>query len=40
MAKRRRLDRYDFIALAIVALLVALWVAHFLMPESGPPAPV
>ena len=39
MAKRR-LDRYDFIGLAIIAFLVALWIVHFLMPESGPPAPV
>ena len=40
MAKRRSLDRYDYIGLAIVALLVTLWIAHFLMPEGGPPAPV
>ena len=39
MAKRR-LDRYDWIGLAIVALLIALWIAHFAMPETGPAAPV
>ncbi len=37
---KRPLDRYDYIGMALVALLIALWVAHFLMPESGPPAPV
>jgi len=39
MAKPR-LDRYDWIGLALVALLIALWIAHFVMPEAGPPAPV
>ena len=37
---RRPLDRYDYIGLALVALLVALWIAHFVMPGGGPPAPV
>lgn len=39
MAKRR-LDRYDVIGMAIVAFLIALWIAHFVLPDTGPPAPV
>lgn len=39
MAKRR-LDRYDYIGLAIIGLLIALWIAHFLLPNTGPAAPV
>jgi len=39
MAKRR-LDRYDYIGMAIVALLIALWIAHFVLPDTGPAAPV
>lgn len=39
MAKRR-LDRYDYIGMAIVAFLIALWIAHFVLPDTGPPAPV
>lgn len=34
------LDRYDYIGIAVVALLIALWVAHFVLPSGGPPAPV
>ena len=37
---KRSLDRYDYIGMAIVALLIALWVAHFVMPDTGPAAPV
>lgn len=32
----RRMDRYDVIGVALVALLVALWVAHFLLPAPPP----
>jgi hypothetical protein len=39
MAKRR-FDRYDYIGMAIVVCLIALWVAHFVMPDTGPAAPV
>jgi hypothetical protein len=39
MAKRR-LDRYDMIGIAIVAFLIALWIAHFILPDTGPAAPV
>jgi hypothetical protein len=37
---KRRLDRYDYIGLAIAVLVIALWVAHFVMPNTGPAAPV
>jgi hypothetical protein len=39
MAKRR-LDRYDYIGMAILVFLIALWVAHFVLPDTGPAAPV
>jgi hypothetical protein len=39
MAKRR-FDRYDYIGMAIVVFLIALWVAHFVLPDTGPAAPV
>jgi hypothetical protein len=32
----RRWDRYDFIAAAIVAFLVALWAVHFSLPTLPP----
>jgi hypothetical protein len=32
-----RLDRYDLIGLAIVGLLVAMWVLHFVLPAPPPP---
>jgi hypothetical protein len=32
----RRMDRYDVIGAVIVALLVALWVVHFLLPTPPP----
>jgi hypothetical protein len=34
----RQLDRYDIAGLVIVALLIALWIAHFTIPSGGPPA--
>lgn len=37
---KRHLDRYDYIGMALVAFIVALWIAHFLMPNTGPAAPV
>jgi hypothetical protein len=33
----RRLDKYDMIGLILVALVAALWVAHFLFPAPPPP---
>jgi len=39
MAKRR-LDRFDYLGMAIVGFLIALWIAHFVLPDTGPPAPV
>jgi hypothetical protein len=39
MAKRL-LDRYDYIGMAIVLFLIALWIAHFVLPDTGPAAPV
>jgi hypothetical protein len=39
MAKHR-LDRYDYIGMAIVVFLIALWIAHFVLPDTGPAAPV
>jgi hypothetical protein len=35
----RRLDRYDATGLAIVVLLVALWVLHFVLPAPPPSVP-
>jgi hypothetical protein len=37
---KRRLDRYDYIGMALVAAVVVLWIAHFLLPNTGPAAPV
>ena len=34
----RRLDRYDYIGLFVVALLVGIWIAHFVLP-ARPPVP-
>jgi hypothetical protein len=31
-----RPDRYDVMGLAVLALLVALWVAHFVLPAPPP----
>jgi hypothetical protein len=39
MAKRV-IDRYDYIGMAIVVFLIALWIAHFVLPNTGPAAPV
>jgi hypothetical protein len=36
----RRLDRYDLIGLAIAGFLVAIWIAHFILPAAPPPAPL
>jgi hypothetical protein len=38
-ARMRRMDRYDIIGVAVVALLIALWVLHFVLP-APPPLPV
>jgi hypothetical protein len=37
---QRLLDRYDYIGMAIVLFLIALWIAHFVLPDTGPAAPV
>ena len=34
-----RPDLYDYIGLGIVALIVALWVAHFALPPLPPEPP-
>jgi hypothetical protein len=39
MASMRRFDRYDVIGVAIVVLLVALWVLHFVLPAPPPTVP-
>ena len=36
----RRLDRYDYMGLALVALLAAMWIAHFVLPPLPPEPPV
>ena len=36
---RTRPDIFDFIGIGIVALLTALWVAHFVLPPLPPEAP-
>jgi hypothetical protein len=33
-----RLDRYDYIGLVILALIAALWIAHFILPAAPLPA--
>jgi len=33
-----RPDRYDYIGLVLVAFVVALWVAHFVLPAPPPEA--
>jgi hypothetical protein len=33
-----RLDRYDMIGLLLLALIAALWIAHFVLP-TPPPLP-
>jgi hypothetical protein len=33
-------DRYDWIGLALILFLATLWIAHFVFPDGGPPAPV
>ena len=38
MAKRR-LDRYDYMGIALLACVIALFVAHFLVPDTLPPEP-
>jgi hypothetical protein len=36
----RRLDRFGVIGLALIAFVLALWVAHFLLPAAPPPVDV
>ncbi len=35
----KRPDIYDYIGMGIVALLIALWVAHFVLPPLPPEPP-
>ena len=35
----KRPDIYDYIGMGIVALLIALWVAHFALPPLPPEPP-
>jgi len=39
IARMARPDRYDYIGLVLVAFVVALWVAHFVLPAPPPEAP-
>jgi hypothetical protein len=36
----RRWDRYDYIGAALLAVVVALFALHFILPAGPPPAPV
>ncbi len=36
---KRPLDRYDYMGIALLACVVALFIAHFLMPDTLPPEP-
>lgn len=33
-----RLDRYDIVGLVMLGLIIALWIAHFVLP-TPPPLP-
>jgi hypothetical protein len=39
MSSMTRPDLYDYIGMGIVALLIALWVAHFVLPPLPPEPP-
>src|SRR5262245_32645245 len=39
LPRMRRPDRYDYIGIALLALVVALWVAHIVLPPL-PPEPL
>jgi hypothetical protein len=34
---KRHLDRYDYIGLALLAFVIALFIAHFVVPDTLPP---
>jgi hypothetical protein len=36
---KRSLDIYDYIGLALLAFVIALWITHFIMPDTLPPEP-
>lgn len=36
----RRLDRYDAIGLALLGFVLALWLAHLILPSGPPPVPL
>jgi len=40
MRRLDQYDRYDYLGWVILAFLTALWIAHFVFPDGGPPAPV
>jgi len=33
-------DKYDWIGIALILLVAALWIAHFVVPSGGPAAPM
>jgi hypothetical protein len=35
----RRLDKYDYIGLTLLAMLAGVWILHFVLP-APPPEPV
>jgi len=36
---KRSLDIYDYIGLALLTFVIALWITHFVMPNTLPPEP-
>jgi len=35
-----RPDRFDYAGMALLAMIAALWVAHFMLPPAPPPLPL
>lgn len=35
-----RPDLFDYMGMAVLAMIVALWVAHFVLPAGPPPLPL
>lgn len=35
-----RPDVFDYVGIALLAMIVALWVAHFVSPPAPPPLPL
>jgi hypothetical protein len=36
----RHFDRYDIIGGLLIAFVIALWTAHFVLPAAPPPPPL